>query len=146
MPTAIGRPSSRADRPRRRRMSIAVTMRPRKLSTPAISGGDNGTRVKRSGRTTSCTCAIGMPNNWPPAVTVTNSMRSGSAVSFMAIPLGGPAYLTLRLQRGDQALPIGLDDVIAESCLSSALIDLGFSHRRQRDDRQVGHTHITAHR
>ena len=30
-------------------------MRPRRLSTPAISGGASGTRVSRSGMNTSCT-------------------------------------------------------------------------------------------
>ena len=75
MPTAIGGLSSlRGGRPSRRRMSIAVTMRPRRLSTPAISGGASGTRVSRSGMNTSCTREIGRPNNWPPIITVTYSM------------------------------------------------------------------------
>ena len=55
-------------------MSIAVTMRPRRLSTPAISGGASGTRVSRSGTNTSCTREIGRPNSWSPIITVTYSM------------------------------------------------------------------------
>ena len=75
MPTAItGWPAVRAPRPSRRRMSIAVTMRPRRLSTPAISGGASGTRVSRSGMNTSCTREIGRPNSWPPIITVTYSV------------------------------------------------------------------------
>ena len=46
-------------------MSIAVTMRPRRLSTPAISAAASGTRVMRAGLNTSCTRAIGRPNIWP---------------------------------------------------------------------------------
>src|SRR3546814_5444289 len=38
-------PHSRGGRPRRRRTSIAVTMRPRRFSEPAISGGASGMRV-----------------------------------------------------------------------------------------------------
>ena len=57
-------------------MSIAVTMRPRRLRTPAISGPASGTRVIRAGLNTSCTQAIGRPNNWPAAVEVTNSVKS----------------------------------------------------------------------
>ena len=55
-------------RPSRARMSITVTMRPRRLSTPAISADDSGTRVSRSGMNTSCTREIGRPNSWPPII------------------------------------------------------------------------------
>ena len=54
-------------------MSTTVTMRPRRLSTPAISPDDSGTRVSRSGMNTSCTREIGRPNNWPPIIAVTYS-------------------------------------------------------------------------
>src|SRR3546814_6822310 len=46
-------PHSRGGRPRRRRTSIAVTMRPRRFSEPAISGGASGMRVIRSEEHTS---------------------------------------------------------------------------------------------
>jgi hypothetical protein len=54
-------------------MSTTVTMRPRRLSTPAISPDDSGTRVSRCGMNTSCTREIGSPNSWPPIIAVTNS-------------------------------------------------------------------------
>ena len=54
-------------------MSTTVTMRPRRLSTPAISADDSGTRVRRSGMNTSCTREIGRPNNCPPITAVTYS-------------------------------------------------------------------------
>ncbi len=57
------RRSVRGGKPSRRRMSMAVTMRPRRLSTPAISGAASGTRVKRSGMKTSWTREIGSPNS-----------------------------------------------------------------------------------
>ncbi len=57
-------------------MSIAVTMRPRRLSTPAISGDASGTRVSRSGMNTSWTWEIGRPNSWPAMITVTYSMKA----------------------------------------------------------------------
>jgi hypothetical protein len=64
MPIAIGTClSSRAPKPSRRRISMAVTMRPRRLSTPAISGPASGTRVMRDGLNTSCTHSIGRPNS-----------------------------------------------------------------------------------
>jgi hypothetical protein len=59
-------------------MSTTVTIRPRRLSTPAISPGDNGTRVSRSGMKTSCTREIGSPNNWPPIIAVTYSATEPS--------------------------------------------------------------------
>ena len=49
-------------------MSTTVTMRPRRLSTPAISADDSGTRVSRSGMNTSWTREIGRPNNCPPII------------------------------------------------------------------------------
>ena len=40
-----------------------VKMRPRTLRRPAISGGANGTCVRRSGTNTSCTRVIGTPKS-----------------------------------------------------------------------------------
>ncbi len=65
-------------------MSIAVTMRPRKFSTPAISGAASGTRVIRSGMNTSCTREIGKPNSCPPIITVTYSMMLVSSLLMIA--------------------------------------------------------------
>ena len=59
-------------------MSTTVTMRPRRLSTPAISAGDSGTRVSRSGMNTSWTREIGSPNNCPPMTAVTYSETAPS--------------------------------------------------------------------
>jgi len=50
---------------------MAVTMRPRRLSTPVISGPASGTRVMRDGLNTSCTHSIGRPNICPAVVKVT---------------------------------------------------------------------------
>ena len=44
-------------------MSIKVTIRPRRLRTPATSDGESGTAVRRSGAKTSCTRRIGKPNS-----------------------------------------------------------------------------------
>src|SRR5450756_2518741 len=86
--TAIGGlPSSFLGSPRRARMSITVTMRPRRLSTPAISPGDSGTRVSRSGMNTSCTREIGRPNNWPPIMAVTYSATAPSMLSVLLLML-----------------------------------------------------------
>src|SRR2546423_10830732 len=150
MPTAIdGLSSLRGGRPSRRRMSTAVTMRPRRLSTPAISGADSGTRVMRSGMKTSCTGEIGRPNSWPPIITVTYSMR------FSAATLSFPMILTLRcldefdgcfLQRRDQALAIELGDEIMEACLAAALDRRRRRDRGERDDRHMRAARIGADR
>ena len=66
-------------------MSMSVTMRPRRLSTPAISGGASGTRVTRSGLKTSCTRRIGRPKNWPSTTAVTYSFRFSMSL-FMIDP------------------------------------------------------------
>ena len=69
-------------------MSTTVTMRPRRLSTPAISPDDNGTRVSRSGMNTSWTREIGNPNNCPPIIAVTYSATAPSMVSvLLVVPL-----------------------------------------------------------
>ncbi len=66
-------------------MSTTVTMRPRRLSTPAISADDSGTRVSRSGMNTSCTREIGRPNNCPPITAVTYSATVPSMVSVLVV-------------------------------------------------------------
>src|SRR5688500_14443380 len=147
MPTAIaGRPSSRFGRPSRQRMSTAVTMRPRRLSTPAISPDDSGTRVSRSGMNTSCTLEIGSPNSWPPIIAVTNSETAPSVLSFllvMLVPYARAELVSCRpvefgglfLQRRDQAGPVELGDVIVEAGQPPALDCRRRHHRGQRDDR-----------
>ena len=70
-------------------MSTTVTMRPRRLSTPAISPGDSGTRVSRSGMNTSCTREIGSPNSWPPIIAVTYSDTAPS----VGVGLAGHAVI-----------------------------------------------------
>src|ERR1700710_3336513 len=94
-------------------MSTTVTMRPRRLSTPAISAEDKGTRVSRSGMNTSWTREIGRPNSCPPIKAVTYSATVASMVSGLVVvmcllsralgrvpDLGGGG---LFLQRRDQA-------------------------------------------
>ena len=66
-------------------MSTTVTMRPRRLSTPAISPDDSGTRVSRSGMNTSWTREIGRPNNCPPITAVTYSATVPSMVSVLVV-------------------------------------------------------------
>ena len=68
-------------------MSTTVTMRPRRLSTPAISPDDSGTRVSRSGMNTSWTREIGKPNNCPPIMAVTYSATAPSMVSVLVVML-----------------------------------------------------------
>src|SRR2546430_17197860 len=102
-------------------MSTTVTMRPRRLSTPAISGGDNGTRVNRSGTNTSCTREIGSPNSWPPIIAVTYS----TVLSFIAV-MAGPSCRTaqlggLLLERRDQGPAIELCHVIGQAELLAPL-------------------------
>src|SRR4051812_41317357 len=120
-------------------MSTAVTMRPRRLSTPATQLDASGTRVIRSGMNTSCTREIGSPNSWPPIMAVTYSVMVSSEffaallmswLSCRLVDLGG-----LFLQRGDQAGPVEFCDVIMETRLAAALDRGGRHHRRQRDDR-----------
>ena len=66
-------------------MSTTVTMRPRRLRTPAISPDDSGTRVSRSGMNTSWTREIGRPNSWPPITAVTYSATVPSVVSVLLV-------------------------------------------------------------
>src|ERR1700709_1094554 len=98
-------------------MSITVTMRPRRLRTPAISVDDSGTRVSRSGMNTSCTREIGRPNNWPPIIAVTYSATVPSAIGFLMVGLlswdmsGSLAqFVGLFLQRRDQPGAVELAD------------------------------------
>src|SRR3954469_161222 len=125
MPTAIdGLLSLRGGRPSLRRISTAVTIRPRKLSTPAISGSDSGTRVMRSGMNTSCTREMGSPNSWPPIITVTYSIRFSAAMLslLMVAPSRCLHEFDRRfLKRRDQALTVELGDEIMEARLASAL-------------------------
>src|ERR1044071_7446846 len=116
-------------------MSIIVTMRPRRLSTPAISAPASGTRVSRSGMNTSCTREIGRPNSCPPIITVTYSVTRSSLVSCAIVmsrrlvPCDGRF-----LQRGDQARPVELGDEFLEAGLAAALDGRGRGDRGERDD------------
>src|ERR1043166_5221651 len=151
MPTAIeGLSSSRGGRPSRRRMSIAVTMRPRRLRTPAISGADSGTRVMRSGMNTSCTREMGRPNSWPPIMTVTYSMTCSLAALLsllMIVPSGclgvfGGCFL----QRRDQALAVEFGDEVVEARLTAAFDRGRRGQGRERDDRRLRRTRVGADR
>src|SRR5204863_1529088 len=142
------RPSSSAGRPRRRRMSIAVTMRPRRLSTPATSGGASGTRVIRSGMKTSCTRKIGMPKSWPPIVAVTYSMMF--SVAFMellrpSLSRRASHFGGLLLERRDEALTVELGHVVVKPNLASALDRVWGHQGREADDRQLCRMRIGAH-
>src|ERR1044072_3424501 len=146
MPTAIvGLSSVRGGRPSLRRMSISVTMRPRRLRTPAISGAASGTRVTRSGMKTSCTREIGSPNSCPPIITVTYSVSCSLMVlSLLMIapsrrlgPLDGGL-----LERRDQALTVELGDEIVEAGLAAALDRSRRGHRGERDDRDMRNARV----
>src|SRR6478735_5465275 len=106
-------------------MSTTVTMRPRRLSTPAISADDSGTRVSRSGMNTSCTREIGSPNNCPPIIAVTYSETAPSVLSFLLVMLVSSCrpveFGGLFLQRRDQAGTVELGDVIVEAGQPAAL-------------------------
>src|SRR5262245_23177375 len=130
--------------PSRRRISTRVTMRPRRLSTPAISAGASGTFVRRSGAKTSCTRRICRPNSWPPISAVTYSCRVWW-VSLMAHTSCGPTEVGLFLECRDQPLPIELGDEIMESHAAAALDRFGRHHRGQRDDRQFGSARVGPH-
>src|SRR3954451_11101936 len=124
MTTAIGGLlSSRGGRPSRRRMSIVVTMRPRRLSTPAISGGASGTRGRRSGMHTSCTREIGRPKSWPPIITVTYSISCSMGALSLLIPSSRrlDEFDGGFLQRRDQALTVEFGDEVVEAGLAAAL-------------------------
>src|SRR5450631_1357262 len=147
MPIAIRlRTSPAGASPSRRRMSIAVTMRPRKLSTPAISGAASGTRVSRSSTKTSCTRAIGRPNSWPPTVAVTYSVMVSRLLvkplpSRRAIHIGG-----LLLERRDETLAVELGHIVVQTNLPSALDRFRGHLRRKPDDRHQCGARIAAHR
>src|SRR5665647_664456 len=112
--------------PSRKPRSIRVTMRPRRLSTPAISGGASGTRVRRSGMNTSCTRRIGKPNSWPPIMAVTYSFRLRSTFSlFMTYSSRRATDVGLLHERRDQALAVELGDIIVEADLTAALDRVG---------------------
>src|SRR4051812_10309143 len=140
MPTAMdGRPSVRGPMPSRRRMSIVVTMRPRRLSTPAISGGASGTRVRRSGMNTSCTREICRPKSWPPIITVTYSIRcSRAALSLlMSFSRRLDEFDGGFLQCRNQSLPVELGDEVVEAGLAAALDRCGRGQGGERDDRHM---------
>src|SRR5882724_7947884 len=126
-------------------MSTTVTMRPRRLSTPAISADDSGTRVSRSGMNTSCTREIGRPNNCPPITAVTYSDTWPSldwvllVIEFSLGQMSGRvAHLgRLLLERGDQAGTVELGDVIVEAGLPPALDRRRRHQRGQPDDRHL---------
>src|SRR6202012_2558278 len=126
--------------PSRARMSTTVTMRPRRLSTPAISLDDSGTRVSRSGMNTSCTREIGSPNSWPPIIAVTYSETVLSASLMMVLVscdmLGSLAQFGgLFLQRRDQSGAVELADVIVEAGQPAALDRRRRHHRGKGEDR-----------
>src|ERR1700733_315688 len=120
-------------------MSTTVTMRPRRLSTPAISADDSGTRVSRSGMTTSCTREIGRPNNWPPIRAVTYSATAPSVDSVLVVILAsscrpvefGGLLLEGRGQTGANKFGI----VVVEASLPPALDRRRRHQRGQCDDR-----------
>src|SRR5438270_1538087 len=143
MPTAIdGLSSLRGGRPSRRRMSIAVTMRPRRLSTPGTSGADSGSRVMRSGMKTSCTREMGSPNSWSPIITVTYSITCSLAALLSLLMVAPSGCLGVFggcfLQRRDQTLAVELGNEIVEAGLTAAFDRSRRRQGRQRDDRRVG--------
>src|SRR3954468_6981398 len=123
-------------------MSIAVTMRPRRLSTPAISGADSGTRVMRSGMKTSCTREMGSPNSWSPIITVTYSITCSLAALLSLLMVAPSGCLGVFggcfLQRRDQTLAVELGNEIVEAGLTAAFDRSRRRQGRQRDDRRVG--------
>src|SRR5476649_1050728 len=127
-------------------MSMSVTMRPRKLSTPATSGGASGTRVRRSGMKTSCTRRIGKPKSWPPIMAVTYSFRLRSAFSvLMVLASRRTTDIGLLLERHDQSLPVEFGDIVMKADPSAALDRVGRHHRGQCNDRQVDGARVAAH-
>src|SRR5882757_10730788 len=107
-------------------MLTTVTMRPRRLRTPAISEDDSGTRVNRSGMKTSWTREIGRPNSCPPITAVTYSATVPSMVSVLVVMVASlpcvrraclrrvPDLGGLFLQRRDQTGTVELGDVVVE--------------------------------
>src|SRR5262245_15555344 len=120
-------------------MSTTVTMRPRRLSTPAISEDDSGTRVSRSGMNTSWTREIGRPNNCPPITAVTYSATRPS-VTWVLLMLSSSSRLQLGgllFQRRDQAGTVELADIVVEAGLAAALDRRRRHQRGQADDRHL---------
>src|ERR1700761_1247930 len=121
-------------------MSIAVTIRPRKFSTPAISALASGTRVIRDGLNTSCTRAIGRPNIWPVTAKVTNSVKAVSSC-IDVLPRHSGRFMQLFglfLDRRDQSGAVELGDEIVEAGAAAALDHIGRHHGGQRDHRNRG--------
>src|SRR5579875_2572558 len=129
----------------RRRMSISVTMRPRILSTPAISGGASGTLVTRSGMNTSCTRRIGSPNRWPSIVAVTYSPMLLLSILFVITRLLRDAIeIALFLERCDQPLAVKFGDEIMEACAAAAFGGFRGDRGRDADHRDGGRPRIGA--
>src|SRR5262245_528625 len=144
MPIAMrGLPSSAGGRPSRNRMSIAVTMRPRRLSIPANSGAASGTRVRRSGMNTSCTPEIGRPNSWPPMVAVTYSMVC--SVVLIGHSCRDIHFRGLLLERRDQPRAIEFGDVVVQADLAAPLDRLRRGQRRKPDHRDRRRARALAH-
>ena len=130
-------------------MSIAVTMRPRRLSTPAISGADSGTRVIRSGMKNVLHAAKSAGRTvGPPIITVTYSITCSPALfvvvahgRFLLRPLR-PTRRSSLLERRDQTLTIELRDEIVEAGLAAAFDRGRRRDRGQCDDR--GSVHLCA--
>src|SRR5581483_1451946 len=125
-------------------MSTTVTIRPRRLSTPAISRLDSGTRVSRSGMNTSCTREIGRPNNCPPITAVTYSATRPSLFWVLLVielsstdhALGRARHLGgLLLERRNQAGTVELGDIIVEAGLAATLDRRRRHQGGQTDDR-----------
>src|SRR5215470_6197944 len=129
-------------------MSTTVTMRPRRLSTPAISEDDSGTRVSRSGMNTSCTREIGRPNNCPPITAVTYSATIPSLLWVLLVincSSSRPRHLGgLLLERRDQAGTVEFGDIVVEAGLAAALDRRRRHQRRQADDRHPAQMCIRA--
>src|SRR5258708_24173133 len=122
-------------------MSTTVTMRPRRLSTPAISAEASGTRVIRSGMNTSCTREIGRPNSWPPIITVTYSVTCSPMALLSLLMVVSSSRLGKFdgrfLEGRDQPLAIELRDEIVEPGLAAALDRGRRRDRGQGDDRNL---------
>jgi len=113
-------------------MPMAVTIRPRKFNTPAISAPASGTRVIRDGLNTSYTSAIGRPNIWPATAKVTNSVKAVSSC-IDVLPRRSGRFMQLFgsfLDRRDQSGAVELGDEIVEADAPSALDGVGRDHGR----------------
>ena len=131
----------RDSRPSRHRISIKVTMRPRRLSTPAISAGANGTRVNRSGARHPARARMGNPNELPSDQGGDVFAEVLSAASFM-VSSRCPADVGLFFERRNQSLPVEFGDIVVKSDAASAIYGLGRYDGRKGDDRQFGRPRI----